>query len=750
MFQNLQDAQNTGPRRQRRWAALFPASLWPIPLSLSPFAPSRSAMHLRYIFFLPGLVFAAALAQPLPPGLTQKGGTIAMQPIGDSDAVTAGQRPSNIHVLSPTDHDIFSRAFQAADHGDWTTARALAAQGHDPVARQLVEWRYLLDHNSGASFEEIDAFLRGNPGWPLRGTLIARAEEAITSQMSPSAVLAWFGTRNPTTAMGHIRLGEALAATGQTARAGEMIRQGWIEGSFDVATELAIVQRDGAFLTPVVDRRRLDNLLWREQLGDARREMARVDDQTQRIAAARIALQSDNARARQAVMPVAASDDPGLLFDRARAARLRNDDAAAEALLMRIRPAGPARDHTDRWWSEVNVEARDALGAGRAANAYALLERDGLTAGDAFADSEFLAGFIALRFLKDARTALVHFQRLDAGVTRPISKSRAYYWEGRCYEALGDVPRAAERYRLAAAMPETFYGQLALTRIRIAPVLHLDDTPVEVAPRAEFDADPYAAPMRVLGDLGQQVWLRIFATHDSELNPAPRHLRQLMQMMTEWGFRAISVRLAKAASYAGIDMPAFTHPVIPLPPYIGPGPAPDPAIVLGLIRQETEFDPYAVSSAGARGIMQMMGFAAEKSARIAGLPYRPDALLSDVSYNIQLGMVDFASHQSRWGGSLILAAASYNGGPTNARRWIALNGDPRLPGVDPIDWIEQIPFSETRNYVMRVVENTQVYRGRLAGHDTPLRILSDLYAPNPPPMQVLAAPLTAGPVKAAN
>ena len=302
VFQNLQGAQNTGPRRQRRWAALFRASLWPIPLSLSPLALSRSAMHLRYVFFLPALAFAA-LAQPLPQGLTRQGDTIAMQPIGDSDAVTAGQRPSNIHVLSPSDHDIFSRAFLAADHGDWTTARALADQGHDPVARQLIEWRYVLDRDSGAPFDEIDAFLRNNPGWPLRDTLVARAEEAITPQMSAASVLAWFGTRHPTTAMGRIRLGEALAATGQTARAGEMIRQGWIEGSFDVATELAIVQRDGAFLTPDVDRRRLDNLLWRGQLGDARREIARVDDQTQRIAAARIALQSDNAKARQLVRP---------------------------------------------------------------------------------------------------------------------------------------------------------------------------------------------------------------------------------------------------------------------------------------------------------------------------------------------------------------------------------------------------------------------------------------------------------------
>ncbi|HEY5347576.1 MAG TPA: lytic transglycosylase domain-containing protein, partial [Rhizomicrobium sp.] len=430
----------------------------------------------------------------------------------------------------------------------------------------------------------------------------------------------------------------------------------------------------------------------------------------------------------------------GLLFDRAHAARRAGDNEAAHALLLRVASASPARDHTARWWGEVNVEARDALAAGSPRTAYGLLEHDGLTAGDQFAESQFLAGFIALRFLKEPKTALTHFEKLDAGVTRPISKARAHYWEGRSQEALGDTAAAIADYRLAAQAPETFYGQLALARIEAAPVLHLTDVPVPLAPRAEFETDALAPAMRVLADLGQETYLRIFATADSERDSTPRHLRLLMQNLTDWGFREIALRLAKAASYAGLTMLDYTHPVIPLPPYKGPGAAPDPAVVLGLIRQETEFDPYAVSSAGAKGIMQVMGFTARKSARLAGLDYRPNDLLSDVPYNIQLGMIEFAGHQAEWGGSLILAAAAYNGGPNNVRKWIATSGDPRLPATDPIDWIEQIPFSETRNYVMRVVENTQVYRDRLAGRDMPLRIMADLYAPNPPPSGVLALP----------
>ena len=210
-------------------------------------------------------------------------------------------------------------------------------------------------------------------------------------------------------------------------------------------------------------------------------------------------------------------------------------------------------------------------------------------------------------------------------------------------------------------------------------------------------------------------------------------------MLNDWGYPEISVRLAKSLGYDGVPMPQFSNPVITLPAYVGPGSAPDPALVHGLIRQETEFDAYAVSSAGARGLMQMMPASAKVAARQAKLPYRPDALIGDTVYNMQLGMTEYRVHLDRYGGSLILAAASYNAGPGNARKWVAANGDPRTPGVDPIDWIELIPFGETRNYVQRVLENAQVYRARLAGSEAPLRILPDLYAPQAPGVTALAA-----------
>ena len=297
---------------------------------------------------------------------------------------------------------------------------------------------------------------------------------------------------------------------------------------------------------------------------------------------------------------------------------------------------------------------------------------------------------------------------------------------------------AARRYRLAAAYPETFYGQIALARIDATPTLHLSDTPVEAASAAEVDADALMPEIKILAELGQAgILAPVRGPRSSRPIPRPRHIKRLMLLLKDWGYPEIALRLAKTLSYAGTDLPDFTHPVIALPAYPGPGTAPDPALVLGLIRQETEFDAYAVSGAGARGLMQMMPASARIAAKQANLPYRPEALLTDTAYNIQLGMTEYHGHLDRYGGSYVLAAASYNAGPNNVKKWLAANGDPRAG--DPIDWIEQIPFGETRNYVQRVLENTEVYRARLAGKDVPLRILPDLYAPNPPAMPVLAA-----------
>jgi len=678
---------------------------------------------------------------------SRNGGVVMMQPIPDGSSAAPGglpgPRPSRIRVLAAADHDLMVRAFDAAGHGDWRTARDLAAQTRNPVARRLMEWRYELERDSGATFAEIDAVMRDTESktaagaWPLRGALQARAEAQITPDMPAAALVAWFTGKAPNSSIGKIRLGEALVATGETARGAGLIRAGWSDGSFDPPTEQAILQKDAAYLTPESDRARLDALLWRGEITAAKRQLGRVDAATADIANGRIALASMGMPKAEALMATLKdSSDPGLLFDWSRALRLADRDNEAHALLMRIQPAEMVKDHAARWWGEINIQARDALAKADAKLAYDLAQHAGLTGGDQYAEQQFLAGFIALRFLKQPSSALAAFQNLDAAVTRPISKSRAKYWQGRVYEALGDTARARAQYQSAAAYPETFYGQLGLARIDTAPDLRLSESMVEALSGAELDGDALMSEIKVLAELGQAASLRQFVERDVTTYPSPRHVKRLMLLLKDWDYPEIAVRLAKGLSYDGVYLPAFSHPTIPIPAYPGPGDPPDPALVLGLIRQETEFDAYAVSGAGARGLMQLMLTSAKIAAKQAKLPYRPGALLGDPSYNMQLGMIECRSQLDRFNGSWVLAAAAYNAGPTNVLRWLASNGDPRL--TDPIDWIEQIPFGETRNYVQRVLENTEVYRARLACKDVPLKILADLYAPNAPAVSVLA------------
>jgi soluble lytic murein transglycosylase len=698
---------------------------------------------------------SAALAQApatndLPSGLIRQGNIIMMQPISSADEGTSVQsfggelRPGLVRYLSASDHELYSRALDAAARGDWIGARGLASQGHDPIANKILEWRYLLDRNSGAQFAEISGFLKDNPDWPDRDVLFARAESAIDPAMDPHAIVAWFGDRAPTTGIGKVRLGEALTHIGSGIRGRDLIRNGWIEGGFDPQQEFGIIQHDGAELTPDIDHQRLTHLLLRGDIEAARREISRLTGDDQRLAEAAIVLKTNPSAGERMLnqLPASTQNDPIVLLDRSKLLRQSNQIAAIPDLLVRAPAREMARINAGRWWSELNVDARDVLAGGNPRGAYQLAADTGLdTSTNEYSEAQFLAGWIALRWLQEPQTALTHFRNLADAVTRPISKARAHYWEGRAYEAEGKIAATAQQYRIAADNPDTFYGQIALARIDDQPRLHLSDASIDTSEvRESYEHEELTRAAHVLGDLGVENVLRVFAVHEADIYPDARNIKLLAEDLTTMGFREVALRVAKEASYNGIELLGYLHPVIPVPGYAGAGTAPEPAFVLGVVRQETEFDPDAVSGPGARGIMQIMPSSARHDAQLAGVAYRPQALTGDATYSMQLGMAELSGYLSDWGGSYILASAAYNAGAGNVRKWIAQFGDPRDSRTDPIDWIEQIPFNETRNYVQRVIENMEVYRNRLSGRDEPLRILADIYRPNAPQVDPLPAP----------
>jgi soluble lytic murein transglycosylase len=666
---------------------------------------------------------------------------VVTSPIAATPTTPAATRPT-ASAAPAGRRSLLDQTVAAAKEGQWSRAQRLASETGSRPAALLVEWLYLTDAGSDASFVQLSAFLNAHPNWPRRDTLLSRAEEAMPPDFDPRSAIAWYGDRTPLTATGMIRLGEAHLAAGNRDRGAQLIRQAWSEDSFSAQEETTILQTHGTILRDADHRARLDQRLALDDIAAARRQINRVDGESRRIAEARLRLKSspEAVASVMASLPVEMHDNRGLLHDASRAYRRRDKNEEAFKVLLKTPDERGVASAPEQWWSERHTLTREALKDGRHQLAYDIVSRHGLVSGGGFADAEFLSGWIALRYLNKPGVALKHFQTLAGGVSLPISVARAYYWSGRAEEAMQHPNEAIAHYRRAAQNGETFYGQLALARIEDSPVLRLPaDT--HVPSRAEvaaFEADERVGVIRVLFEGRDRNLARIFAVRIANDDPPDaKKLQQLAQLMISLGDPAMGVRVAKLASYNGVMLLSHLAPVVTLPRFPGNAAGPDPALVLGVTRQESEFDPAVVSSAGARGLMQLMPATAQRAASMNRLGFRLGDLTANPRYNMQLGMVTLDDYLAYWGDSYVLAIASYNAGPTNVRKWVEIYGDPRDSSVDPIDWIEQIPFSETRNYVQRVLENIEVYRNRLSGSDQRLTILSDLYRPKLPNRVVL-------------
>jgi soluble lytic murein transglycosylase len=708
-------------------------------------APEVTPAPPEAVFDAPGMPGVRMMAPipdraPMPAAVTNAPGKPAARmvaPIQDRVPVPVPKPAIDFASTNLGEHALLQQAF-AATSRSWNRARLLAAQAGNPIGRLIIEWRYVLEETSGANFETINAFLNEHPGWPRRDALTIRAERAMPADLDPRDIVAWYGNRSPHSGTGMIRLGEALMATGKRDEGAALIRKGWIDYNFSPFDENQVVAAHGDLIGPVDHKARLDRLLARDDTAGATRQMRRVDAATQRVANVRLKIKAAGSSAGiktlVASLPESARSDPELVFEAARALRRRGDDAAAWALMANTPTNKEDLVLPELWAAERGIMARDALKTGKPDLAYQFASKPALDAdsGTAFMEAEFLAGWIALQTLHKPELALNHFDRLAKGVTYPISVARAHYWLGRTAEAMGAPADALVEYRVAAQHSATFYGQLAVGKITSNPVLHVNAVASEATPveRAAFEADDRVKAIRLLADLGDRSTMRLFALSIAGDPPEPRRLQMLAQLMDASGDPAMSVRVAKNASYSGLNLLSYLHPVMATPQMQMSGGAPEPALVLGLARQESEFDPTAVSSAGARGLMQLMPASAKQAAKMRGMAYRQNDLTANPSYNMQLGMTALAEYLDRWNGSYVLAIASYNAGPTNVRNWIETYGDPRDPSVDPIDWIESIPFPETRNYVQRVIENLEVYRNRLSNTDQRLGILADLYRPS--------------------
>ena len=355
--------------------------------------------------------------------------------------------------------------------------------------------------------------------------------------------------------------------------------------------------------------------------------------------------------------------------------------------------------------------------------AYALAAPHGLTEGSEFAEAEWLSGWIALRHTNAPERALRHFESLSRGVSTPISLARAYYWKGRALSELGEIENANAAFREAAQYNFTYYGQLAADRIGGADISFQETPFPSQIERDAFRARPEIRSLMLLGEIGEDSLFRRLSYHlDDQLNSAGEFLL-LSEIAEDFQQPHVGVRGAKAGMAKGIIAADAAYPLVDYS--LRRQPNVERSYMLALSRQESEMNPRAISHAGARGLMQFMPATARLEARRTGLPYRQSWLTDDPGYNMTLGGAHLDHLLGRFNGSYIMTAAAYNAGASRPLRWVKEYGDPRAGEIDPVDWVEFIPFSETRNSVQRVLENVQVYRHRLSGQPAQVQLARD-------------------------
>jgi soluble lytic murein transglycosylase len=623
--------------------------------------------------------------------------------------------------LSPADAQAYSAAFELVRDGKWTEARKMAVSAKDPLLEEVIICLDFQEPGRGGTFTELHRFLEKHPDWPQRSALRREAERQMPESLPPRVVIDWFKDEPPLTGAGAGKLAKALIATGGNAEAAELVRRAWIELPFSPQDERSFMAAFGAHLHPAEHIQRLDRLLWQGDDAAARRMYTRVDAGTQALAEARLALRNMSGKVDALVrkVPAVLQSDAGLIYERARWRRRKEQYAGAAQLLDR----GPLNTpFAERVWAERDDAARRALDRGDAQLAYRIAKNHGVPSGAAFADGEFLAGFVALRFLHQPKTALGHFELLYAGVGSPISAARGAYWAGRAAEAMKDEAKAQAWYGFAARHSFTYYGQLAARRLGWSDIPDPVSSPTLADDaRAAFEAREMVRIVRALEQAGGREWTRPFFLRLIGSDAAPQDFLNAAALAAELGRQDLSLTAAKAGR-GNVDMSDHLFPTWKLPSGLGT----EEALLLAVMRQESAFDPRAVSSAGARGLMQLMPATARTVAKQNGFSYKADLLTDDPDYNIRLGSAYLGSLLSDYGGSYVLSLAAYNAGPSRVRQWIADHGDPRNPKVDAIDWVERIPFSETRNYVQRIMETLAIYRRRLGASRLALTLDQDL------------------------
>ena len=583
----------------------------------------------------------------------------------------------------------------------------------DPVARKLVEWVVLRSDDNTVEFSRYAAFIGANPTWPSIITLRWHAEAALwEQQIDPQTTLNYFAKEPPLSAKGYFALARAWLIRGDSARAYAAVSTAWRNSAFSENVEAQARQMFAGLITPADDKARMDARLYAADVEAAMRAAHHLDPADFAIARARAAVieKSSDAKALLAAVPTAAQHDPGYIFSLIQ--WFRHHDQIKEATQwMLSAPRDPQKlVDLNQWWVERRLIARKLLDLGEIRTAYEIANEAAVPPDEnRRAEQQFTAGWIALEFLHQPAIAIAHFARIAEGVVNPITLARSYYWQGRAAQALGRTPEARAYYEAAARYQTAYYGQLARAQLNLDDV-SLRDLP---APPAERRPLELGRVFETLYAIDQRDIVAGMAADIADKTNDVAGLAALAEITVRHHDARATLLIGKTALGRGLPFARYAFPDFGIPDYRQVGPTVERCVVYSIVRQESAFNAKVVSSAHALGLMQVTPSAGRNTARKFKVPFDQHRLLSDVAYNAQLGTAELGADIAAFRGSYILAFAAYNAGPRRAEEWIEQYGDPRNPKVDPINWIERIPITETRYYIQRVLENMQVYRARL-------------------------------------
>ncbi|MDA9933663.1 lytic transglycosylase domain-containing protein [Candidatus Pelagibacter sp.] len=626
---------------------------------------------------------------------------------------------------SKKDFNIAKKAISEMQKSKWSSSLKIAKKAKDKSIYNFIQWRHLLTAGNQASFYDYKVFIDSNSQYPRIEKLRFLAEHKLsTSKISPKKIIDWFGQTEPLSGYGKMILGESYALTGDKAKGTKLIKEGWITAKL-TKNELKFFRKKfKKFLDAEDYIKRADYLAWNAKYWDLKRITRYLPKDYELLYTARQILMSKGYGVDQAIknVPEKFKNDAGLNYDRLKWRRKKGRVDSSAEILLKIKNDRDYLVMPDKWWKEREIISRALIYKKKYEIAYKISSNHGMTEGSDFAAAEWMSGWISLSFLNDPLTAKDHFQNFYNNVNYPISTSRGAYWLARSYEKLGDRGQSNKWYQEASKYLTTYYGQLAFLKLNPNGKFELKkDLEVDNKYRYIFFNKELVKIVYLLDELKKDKYTKFILRHlaNDNINKGSEILAaEIATSIERYDF---AIQISKIASYQKRFHNEFNYPLISTPKTINGRKIPESALILSIIRQESEFDLRANSHAGAKGLMQLMPYTAKLVSKQAKLPYSKSRLTTDPEYNINLGSHYIAGLILQYDGAYPFAVAAYNAGPNRVKYWKKINKNPQKKQIDYVDWVELIKFRETRNYVQRVLENYNVYRYILEKQPLPMK-----------------------------